>query len=339
MELPIAEPATEVQQVTTFESLEALRGPWAQLWTRCHAAGPLQMPEWLVPWWKYLRPGELWTLAVRRNGRLVGLVPLFLQHDQQRGRNTLLLLGTGNTDYLDVLLEPGSATQSLTAAVDYLACRHHRWQIAEFHNLDRASPLLTMEPPQTLSTHAADGEVCPGLTLPETVESLAKVVPKRQWQKLQYYRRRAVRMATVFVETARVDNLDAMLGELFRLHGARWSWRGLPGVLADEAVRAFHHEAASGFLQHGMLRLYALRFDDRVVAILYGFACRKRTYYYLGGFEPEVRHFSPGMLLVGHAIEEAVREGSREFDFLRGREAYKYDWGAQDRPTYRVRIE
>jgi CelD/BcsL family acetyltransferase involved in cellulose biosynthesis len=37
------------------------------------------------------------------------------------------------------------------------------------------------------------------------------------------------------------------------------------------------------------------------------------------------------MILIGHAIEEAAREGARDFDFLRGQEAYKYEWGAQDR--------
>jgi len=39
--------------------------------------------------------------------------------------------------------------------------------------------------------------------------------------------------------------------------------------------------------------------------------------------------------MIGHAIEEAVRAGASEFDFLRGKEAYKYKWGAKDRPTYR----
>lgn len=35
------------------------------------------------------------------------------------------------------------------------------------------------------------------------------------------------------------------------------------------------------------------------------------------------------------AIEEAMREAARRFDLLRGREPYKYLWGATDRPTVR----
>jgi CelD/BcsL family acetyltransferase involved in cellulose biosynthesis len=43
-------------------------------------------------------------------------------------------------------------------------------------------------------------------------------------------------------------------------------------------------------------------------------------------------------VLVGCAIEAAAEEGAREFDFLRGREAYKYRWGARDRPTFGRRL-
>ena len=39
----------------------------------------------------------------------------------------------------------------------------------------------------------------------------------------------------------------------------------------------------------------------------------------------------PGTLLLGAVIEQAMREGRREIDFLRGAERYKYAWGAVDR--------
>jgi CelD/BcsL family acetyltransferase involved in cellulose biosynthesis len=59
-----------------------------------------------------------------------------------------------------------------------------------------------------------------------------------------------------------------------------------------------------------------------------------RAYSYLSGFDPEFGGISPGTLAVGHAIRHAMGEGAREFDFLRGRERFKYFWGARDRPCY-----
>ncbi|WP_082637456.1 hypothetical protein [Bradyrhizobium retamae] len=34
--------------------------------------------------------------------------------------------------------------------------------------------------------------------------------------------------------------------------------------------------------------------------------------------------------MLEHAIIEAAREGARTFHFLRGREPYKYEWGARN---------
>src|SRR5205085_8553986 len=119
------------------------------------------------------------------------------------------------------------------------------------------------------------------------------------------------------------------------LHRARWNARGETGVLGDKAIQEFHRDAAWSLLCRGMLRLYGLRIDGHLAAALYGFADHRRAYYYLSGFDPLYARMSPGFLIVGHAIQHAFTEGLREFDFLRGREPYKYDWGATDELSYR----
>jgi CelD/BcsL family acetyltransferase involved in cellulose biosynthesis len=88
-------------------------------------------------------------------------------------------------------------------------------------------------------------------------------------------------------------------------------------------------------LEAGLLRLNVLRLDGRAVAVYYGFTHRERAYYYLGGFDPEFSALSPGTLAVAYAIEQALAEGVKTFDFLRGDERYKYLWGAEDTFTYR----
>jgi CelD/BcsL family acetyltransferase involved in cellulose biosynthesis len=102
-------------------------------------------------------------------------------------------------------------------------------------------------------------------------------------------------------------------------------------------VRRFHRDVAHGLVAAGLLRLSALRLDGRIAAVFYGFTAHGRAYYYLGGFDPDFERFSPGTMIVGRAIEDAVREGASELDFLRGREPYKYAWGAQDRPSWSLR--
>jgi CelD/BcsL family acetyltransferase involved in cellulose biosynthesis len=106
----------------------------------------------------------------------------------------------------------------------------------------------------------------------------------------------------------------------------------------DERVRRFHETASSALLERGMLYLHALRIERRIIAAQYVLQHRRRAYLYITGFDPEFGALSPGALLTSHVLQEALRRGNSEFDFLRGRERYKYVWGAMDRPQRRLRI-
>jgi CelD/BcsL family acetyltransferase involved in cellulose biosynthesis len=75
--------------------------------------------------------------------------------------------------------------------------------------------------------------------------------------------------------------------------------------------------------------------------VLYGFLDHGRFLFYLSGFDPRIARLSPGRLLIARALDRVRDEGAFELDFLRGREPYKYEWGAVDRPAaiYRAELE
>jgi CelD/BcsL family acetyltransferase involved in cellulose biosynthesis len=329
--LPGVMPVAEVGEATTADALERLHPEWAALWARCPDATPFQSPEWVLAWWQRFGGSDQWVITLRRAGRLAAVLPLFVWRTPA-GVRKALVIGTGLSDYTDALIEPGAdgAARQLLARV----AAERRWEACEFHQLRDSSPLLSAPAPGCRDEITA-GDPCPVLALPDRVEKLNSCVPARMLSKLRYSRRRAAASGPVRVERADERTLDELFDALLRLHAARWSAEGQPGVLADESVRRFHREAARGLLRAGALRLYGLRIGDRAAAALYGVHAHGRAYYYIGGFDPALGLLSPGTLVVGHAIEEAVREGCREFDFLRGGEEYKYRWGAEDRPTRR----
>jgi CelD/BcsL family acetyltransferase involved in cellulose biosynthesis len=117
--------------------------------------------------------------------------------------------------------------------------------------------------------------------------------------------RRNVRLAgrALAFPCATSEALEPILGDLFRLHAARWNGR-LRGL------ESFHAEVALGFLREGMLRgLTVLRLDGRAIAAVYAFATRGRTWFYLSGFDPRFEKLSPGTVAVGNAIDLAAAEG------------------------------
>lgn len=327
----------QIDEITTPRALEALRPEWARLWRRCADATPFQSPEWMLAWWRRFGYSPLWALAVRLNGRLVGLAPFFIWTDENNVRR-VLLIGTGISDRLDLLVDPEHDQPVLESIVLHLSDHRDRWDVCDFQQLPARSPLLEVPLPAELSGECTPQDVCPVLPLPRRVDDLSESVPAGHLKKLGYYRRRAQRDGPVRIDRADAENFDELFDAFLRLHQARWSVRGLSGMLADDLVQKVHREAAVGLLEAGLLRLYGLKIGGRTVASFYGFSDGRRTCYYLGGFDPELKHLKPGRLIIGHAIEEAVRGGCHTFDFLRGREEYKYEWGARDEQNYRRRL-
>ena len=73
-----------------------------------------------------------------------------------------------------------------------------------------------------------------------------------------------------------------------------------------------------------------------VTSAVFLFESESETYLYNSAFDPDVGHLSPGNVMLSHLIEQAIGQERRVFDFLKGRETYKYRLGAEPRPLYRV---
>ena len=328
-----------IDELTSIEQLEHLRSEWLDLYHRCARTTPFQLPQWLIPWWKHLGEGQLWTLALRHEGRLVGLAPWFLHMDNQAAARQLLFIGTGNTDYLDVLLDPDWESEGQVAFFQHLEANSTLWDRCDWQQLRGESTLLRAPLAGQWDNHISVQDVCPVLKLPSHLESLSQAVPGHMLEKLRFYWRRAEKLGRVEITRACKGNLRELFCAHVELHRVRWLSRGQPGMLNEERIARFQAEAASEMLANGVLRLSALRLADRPIGTLFALADRRAAFYYLGGFDPEFAPISPGTLLIGDAIEQAIREQLNEFDFLRGCEAYKYRWGAKNRLNYRCQFE
>ncbi len=311
------------------DALEALEEPWWDLWRRSAMATPFQSPAWLVPWWRHFHPGDLHAIAAWEDGRLGGLAPFYLETGPLGRR--LLPVGISLSDYGDVLVDPTCAERAGAALVAGMA-REGGWDSWELEELPPGAAALSLPVPagceETVEEHQS---ACPTLVLPEGVHDLAAVLPAKKRRKLNLARNRAGRRGGVTMERAVSGGEGAVLDVLLRLHGARWKARGEGGLAADERVPPFQRDAAPRLLAAGLLRLYALSIGGEPAAAYFGLLHRGRAYAYFTGFDPRFAFESPGSLLFAGAWQDALDEGAREIHLLRGREPYKYGWGATDR--------
>ncbi|HEY3777185.1 MAG TPA: GNAT family N-acetyltransferase [Rhizomicrobium sp.] len=317
--------------VTGVERLPAFVPEWRDLWTRCGHT-PFQSPDWLVPWWDVFAPGALRILVLRAGDRLVAVAPLY--GEKSGGSARLLPLGVSLSDYHDVLIDSDRVSGKETWFADALAAMDNVAE-CEFPELAPGAEALRLTAPEDWSDTRAPASVCPVLTLPAKSDELRLHVRPSRLRHVKTAHRRAARRGDAVLIEGDSDNVEALLSELVRLHQERWQRGGEPGVFADSRVAEFHAAALPGLMEQNLARLYALEIGGKTAGVYYGFVWRGRAYAYLCGYDPAFSFESPGAILIGHAIEEAVREGAREFDFLRGGESYKYDWGAQDRHNTR----
>jgi CelD/BcsL family acetyltransferase involved in cellulose biosynthesis len=320
----------QVVEITDPEELAALQPEWGALLDACPETSPFQSPEWLLAWRAAFLPEGLWTLAVRDGSRLAGLAPLFA-HRTGEGRRQLTLLGNGVSDRLDLIARPEQRDVVAASLFDHLR-RSDGWDCCDFRDVPEGSPLLTCAGHGAPRDRVEPEPPCPAVNLEETA------LPDGRRRDLARCANRLAERGQVAYRTAGAASRAADLGELIRLHGARWAGRGAPGVLAETTVRGFHDAVTEALLAEGRLRLDLLTLDGRAIAAHYGLRHGRRAYSYIHGYDPEFAACAPGRLLLARVLEDARHDGLAEFDFLRGPEAYKYEWGARDRPQFRRRI-
>lgn len=320
--------ALTVRFIRDGASLSALAPEWWRLWQHTPAATPFQTPGWLIPWWQAFAPGELLTLAVHMGHRLVGLAPFYLDRDAARLR--ILPVGISVSDYLDVLVDPAVEEPVLAAISGGYARCPEPWAEWEMSELRPGALALRLPTPHGCDDTLQASVPCTVLCLPDA-GGAAAALPPRMRRKLRMARNRIDRHGRARILEACDRDIGWWVAELWRLHQARWTSRGEPGLLRDGRLRPFHLGAMTGLAGRNILRLYALMLGAQVVGVYYGSQHGRLACAYLSGFDPQFAYYSPSTFLIGHAIGQAAAEGGREMHFLRGDEDYKYAWGVTER--------
>lgn len=324
--------------LTDPDALAGIGDEWRGLQEECPGSTVFQTWEWNRAWWNAFGGDKALRLVVVYDGvRTVGIAPFYIRRHLGTPLRRLAFVGTGASDYLDVLAAPGAERAVYDQVCAYLASGEG-FDLADLQQIPESSPFvryLEHASGNGVSPHPLSGrrivirpvEQCPCVPLPATWDEYLKSLGKSMRSNVGYYTRLILRdlPEARFVLCADEELPEAMTA-LFRLHQRRWRSRMLPGVLGSRRVQSFHYEIADRFSRRGWLRMHVIRTRDGIVAALYCFRYRERYYYYLGGFEPELARYSLGTALTAEAMRTALEEGCREFDFLRGAEAYKLRW-------------
>ncbi|MGZ7032441.1 MAG: GNAT family N-acetyltransferase [Thermoanaerobaculia bacterium] len=208
----------EVEVIEQTDRLEAISEEWDDLWRRDPNSTPFQSPHWLLPWWRTFGTDRLFTIGGRENGSLEAMAPLYILSDEESGETLGIFLGTGITDYLDVLLAPGA---SMEAIVDVMT-RNGTCATWDLQQLRPVSPLLRATPPDGWSESSDEQDACPVLRIDGAGDDLQSLLSTHSRKKLRYYRRSLEREGALSFEQPSAESLQTFMTALFDLHAARW---------------------------------------------------------------------------------------------------------------------
>lgn len=321
-------------------AFEELRERWSALFDESRQPNVFLSWEWCATWWRHFGRGEPHIFCVEEEGRLVGIAPLVLTRDGD-GLPVLGLLGDqATTDYADALVHPDYALTFSQLFLEHLRHEFLGRVPVRIDALPGDSVFMRVIKPLAekwgLGVSTQPLECCPRLALPDDWDSFLSSLDKDDRHELRRKTRRAFsagRVHHVAYET--IEGLSAALQTFYCLH--RRSHEDKARFM-DRWMQAFFDDLAQAFARRGWLRLAFLQIEGRPVATTMAFQRYDTAYLYNSGFDPEFRHLSVGIVLVGMEIQTAIQRGLRFYDFLRGDEPYKYDFGARDTYIYRLSL-
>ncbi len=323
----------DLEIVTEVSRLESLPNEWDKLAELVPCATPFQTPEWLLTWWKHFGSGEPRILLFRERGKLVGLIPAFLHEWEDKRQITLF--GSGISDYLDPLLAPDTACEIANCLFGYLRCATE-WDVCNWQDLSR-NDLLNASVPRELVIESVPETPCSAIRIEGTFGDYWQKRPSGLRRNVRRYRQKAEQVAALTSETSASANRE-YLDTLIRLHSARWREQGEPGMIAANRSAAFLREVVEKLAGRELVRFFILRFQGAIAAVILGLPYRNTIYAYLSAFDPAYSAFGFGRLLLFHALEYAFANNFQKWDFLRGSEGYKFEWGAEEIPKTRLLI-
>ena len=336
--------------ISTARAFDLLEPAWNDLLGKAGAT-VFQSFEWNRAWWKYKagRFDRLHILLFRCDGEIAGIAPLFIHPVRVAGvtvARRLTFIGTGLTDYVDILADPRHEAEVFGALVRLLTTEHSSWDLFDMEDVNETSHLVTqvagMLKEAGLNVYTYQGNVCPYVLLPERAEELFQASGPASGYN---FRRKQKKLQSKFSPELRIyrsegDNLETAIGDFSRVHGGRWKSQGYPSAFDDPAMQAYHVEFSRHFARRGWLRLYILYAGGEPVATTYNFNYRGRIYmYHSNAHGPEeLMRCSPGMVVRLTSMADGIAEGMKVFDYLRGDEPYKYrETAAQESKNYLIR--
>ncbi len=331
-----------IQLIQSDSDFFNLKHEWNALLQDSASHVPFLRHEYLFGWWKTLGGGE-WergtlSILIERdaNNTLVGAAPLFMVDQQVRFLGSVEI-----ADYLDLITPIENISSFIEGIFHFLASGDFpEWQSLIFDNMLENSPSL--EHIEKVATELGFNfsqkviQPAPYLPLPKTWNDYLNALEDRYSHEVK----RKIRKAEGYflpIDWYIVSDSETVAHEMENFLELMANNPDKKEFLTDAMYQQLVASAKSAF-QEGWLQLAFLTVGDLKVAGYLNFDFDGKIWVYNSGINPLFENLSPGWVLLSYLIQWSIQEGKTEIDFMRGDEAYKYQFGGINKNILQLKI-
>lgn len=299
------------------------------------------LPAWHRLWWESFGEGKKLFVLTFLDPEPVGMAAVMLDIEEKKGR-LRFVGGDDLTDYLG----PVSADKEHLPKIAEALLEYVRDEIPGWSRFDAkclpvpfgfAEWLIEAADRLGLRFSVVQDELTMVLPLPASFDAYMEGLPTKGRHEL----RRKLRRFELEVPDEKVTTATgaSLMVDMLSFIGMHRGSEGMKGKFMGPNRAMFFSRVAEALQPMGLLSLDFLEARGARIASTFSFDYEGTFYLYNSAYEPEAKKLSPGMVLAARLIQRSIERGLKRFDFLRGRERYKFDLGAQPLPLAAVRLQ
>lgn len=315
-----------------------LRAEWDALVAASGREEPFYRHEFIRVWLDNFAPGGTLRVLVGRNGAgsLVAALPLLEERARMMGAPVRRLASASNDHScrFDMVVRGNMGEIAGQAFFDYLSA-DDSWDVLRLTDVPQGGQawhLYEAAKENGYPTEAWESLRSPYISLPSSGDEISGRLPAKFRANLRRRRRKLEERGRVTVERVTGGlELQGKLEEGYALE--RSGWKGEQGTAISQSsdTWGFYSELARVEAYRDALSLYFLCLDGEPVAFQYGLAQGGRYFLLKPGYNQAYAECSPGQLLMSEVINDRIRLGTKEFDFLGPDMEWKRAWTDETR--------
>jgi len=324
----------QIERIATLSEFENVADEWNQILAASGSDNIHLTYEWLLTWAATLgKKRELLILRIKENNETIGFAPLMIMTIRLKHLlpyRQIRFLADSESDFADVII-----TRNRSEVIQYLLnylSENQRWGEILLHAIPEVSPnfsaFQSVLSASTFSYEFTPHTKCYFIPVKEKAwDEFYQQTSKGNIHKdMRRLKNHYSKLSWEIKEIADND-LSAVTPVISRLHRSSQSRKERESSYKQSEFINYIESMITELRRKGWIRIFILSIGGQAVSFMLGFEYKRVFYWWNTGFDPAFKNVSPTKFLLYNILQKGFEEQLwDEFNFMRGRTAYKSHW-------------